>query len=316
MAKFNARATMKIYLHLGAHKTATTYLQMRLQRNATLLARAGVYVPPLLMLRQRLTSLLGPAARPGLSGFYRRSRLTRELGALSCEAVQSGASRMVLSDENLIGGCNKVTDRGEFYPKARRRLAALARALPQEPCEVMLALRSYAGFYTSAYGEWLRIGGRFRPFDQSLKQQFITEAGGWPGLVADIRAAFPAARLTVWDFDDWSDLEPIVLARMVGPAAQSLSPLTERLRAGLSARAVAVLAEAAATGTPPDADTVSRLIATYPKGRDHPAFDPWTAAEHSLLAARYAADLAQIRGAYPGALIGSAAAPLERRDRR
>jgi len=83
-----------------------------------------------------------------------------------------------------------------------------------------------------------------------------------------------------------------------------------------SARAVAALAEAAATGTPPDADTVRRLIATYPKGRDYPAFDPWTAAEHSLLAARYAADLAQIRGAYLGALIGTAAEPLKCQDRR
>ena len=316
MAKFNARATMKIYLHLGAHKTATTYLQMRLQRNATLLARAGVYVPPLLMLRRRTSKLLGRAARPGFSGIYGRSRLARELGALTCEAVQSGASRMVLSEENLIGGCNKVTDRGGFYPEARRRLAVLARALPQEPREVMLALRSYAGFYTSAFGEWLRKGGRYRPFDQTLKQKFLTEAGGWPGLVADIRAAFPGARLVVWDFDDWSDLEPMVLARMVGPAAHDLSPLPERPLTGLSARAVEALGEAAATGAPPDADTVSRLIATYPKGRDHPAFDPWTAAEHFLLAARYAADLAQIRGAYPGALIGSAAAPLERRDRR
>ena len=55
MAKFDARETMKIYLHLGAHKTATTYLQMRLQRNATLLARAGVYVSSLLIMRQRIT---------------------------------------------------------------------------------------------------------------------------------------------------------------------------------------------------------------------------------------------------------------------
>ena len=178
----------------------------------------------------------------------------------------------------------------------------------------MLALRSYAGFYTSAYGDWLRIGGQFRPFDQTLKQRFITEAGGWPGLVADIRAAFPTARLVVWDFDDWSDLEPIVLARMVGPAAHSLSPLTERPRAGLSTRAAAALAEAAATGSPPDADTVRRLIASYPKGRDYPAFDPWTADEHALLAARYAADLALIRGAFPGALIGAAADPPQVSD--
>ncbi len=294
---------MEIYLHLGAHKTATTYLQMRLQQNATLLARAGVHAPPLMTLRRRITPLLGPSTRPGLSGFYGRFRLARELGALISEAEQSGASRMVLSEENLIGSCSRVINRSGFYSKARQRLAALARALPQEPCEVMLALRSYAGFYTSAYGEWLRKGGQYRPFDQTLKQQFITEAGGWPGLVADIRAAFPAARLVIWDFDDWSDLEPIVLARMVGPAAHSLSALTERPLAGLSARAVAALAEAAATGTPPDSVTANRLIATYPKGRDHPAFDPWTAGEHALLAARYAADLALIRGAYPGALV-------------
>ncbi len=316
MAKFDARATMKIYLHLGAHKTATSYLQTRLQRNSTLLARAGVYAPPVSMLRRRIIPLVKRAVRPGLSGFYGRSRLARELGTLTREAVQSGASRMVLSEENLIGNNSGVIDRSGFYPNARRRLAVLARALPQEPCEVMLALRSYAGFYTSAYGQWLRNGGRHRPFDQALKQRILTGAGGWPGLVADIRAAFPAARLVVWDFDDWSDLEPIVLARMVGPAAHSLSALTERPLAGLSARAVAALAEAAATGTPPDAVTAHRLIAAYPKGRDHPAFDPWTAGEYALLAARYAADLALIRGAYPGALIGSAAEPLKLRDRR
>ena len=60
MAKFDARETMKIYLHLGAHKTATTYLQMRLQRNATLLARAGVYAPSLPTPRRRIIPLVRP----------------------------------------------------------------------------------------------------------------------------------------------------------------------------------------------------------------------------------------------------------------
>ncbi len=111
---------------------------------------------------------------------------------------------MVLSEENLIGGCSRVITRRGFYPKSGQLLAALARALPREPYEVMLALRSYAAFYASAYGEWLRKGERYRPFDQALKQKFFNEAGGWPGLVADIRAAFPAARLVIRGYNDWS----------------------------------------------------------------------------------------------------------------
>lgn len=286
---------MEIALHLGAHKTATTYLQTRLKRHARALATFGVGVPALADLRAGLTPGVAAAAQGSVAGLLARLRVRRMAGDIVADAEARGARRLLLSEENFIGNCARIVARGEFYPGAGPALRALARGFRGVEPTLFLAVRGYAGFYASAWGQRLR-SGHFRPFDAGLRARFLASPRGWPALVGEIRAAFPGARLVLWQYEDFERVEPAVLAHMIGPeAAAELPPLAARPLTGFSQRAVDEIARAAGADGTVERAVVQDCHDRFPKGPFEPAFDPWSEAERAELDLRYAMDVAGLR---------------------
>jgi hypothetical protein len=109
-------------LHVGLHKTGTTYVQRQLLANRDRLARQGVLVP-LAGLDDR--SAAEQARTGGFAGHLGMARHVRDGSApvwsdLKAEIAQSGAGRVVISCENLTFPQN--ADRGQ-------RIASLADRL-------------------------------------------------------------------------------------------------------------------------------------------------------------------------------------------
>lgn len=297
---------MEISLHLGAHKTATTYLQTRLRRNAPMLAREGVAMPSLTQLRTTLTPALGAATGRGMRARLARHRLAGIAARLIAEARAAGARRLLISDENLIGGCARTLARASLYPDALARMEALAAALEGTRLTLLLSLRSYAGFYASAWGQRLRHG-HYRPFDAALRARLVASPRGWPEVAAEIRAAFPAARLVLWRYEDLAAAERPALTAMVGDAARRLPRLATRPLPGFSARAVALIEELASGRRTVPRGRVGEIAAAHPKGPGAPPFDPWSEAERAELAIRYAADLVAMRSGLSAEFLGAEA---------
>ena len=167
-------------LHLGAHKTATTHIQLRCA--ALGLAERGVgdmgndELTPMKLPDMRLRAL--PAR---LSPALRRREMLRRLSALG-----RLRGRMVLSNEDWIGhgeaGLEPVP-----YPEAGRRIRSLVRGLARDGAvELFLAVRSPDTFLPSVYAQVLR----YHPY---------------PGGFAPIRARWPI-RPTGWGW--WTGSAP------------------------------------------------------------------------------------------------------------
>ncbi len=285
---------MQILIHLGAHKTATTYLQSRLKRGADALAGMGVEIVPLAEMRRAVSAPLGIAATGGLRGALARRNIRGALSAFAEKAHSAGCTRLVLSDENLLGNCGRLLTDATLYSGLRRRLEVLQAALPEAETTILLSVRNYATFFASAWGQRLR-GGRHAPFDAPLRDRLMAMPRGWMDVISDIGQAFPAARLIAWPYEWFGDLEETVLATLVGPGAVNGVPAIKgRPLAGFSARSVAEIeARLDGTGEVPR-DVVHDLHRAWPKGPHQPAFDPWPEAESAELRARYANDLAAI----------------------
>lgn len=288
---------MEISLHLGAHKTASTYIQSRLLHSHGNLRREGIDYVPLSILRADLTPHLWRTVRPGLGGLLHPRAFSDALDRLIDRAEARGTRRLLLSEENFLGNCSEIVIDGAFYPRVWGAMERLADEFGEAPVRIFLAVRGYADFFASAYGQVIR-NVRYVGFDTRLKARLLAMRRGWVDVVSDIRAAFPDARIRLWRYEDMAMIEPFLFREILGAAAaRRLCAFDERPLQGLSAAAFAEIGALRPASVTPA--VVTRISQRLPKGRSLPAFDPWTRAERAELDARYSNELALIREAFP-----------------
>jgi hypothetical protein len=287
-----------IALHIGAHKTGTTWLQRRLACGAAALAAAGIDHEPMPRLRATFTagfsrSCAAPAGGPPPEA------LRATLAALAARSPH----RLLLSDENLIGDCFAIARTGRLYPRFADRINRLQAMLPEPPVRVVLTIRDYAGFFASAYGEVLRFRHYF-PFE-ALRARLKLDGGLWLDMVSVLVARFGADAVRIMRFEDLGPRLPAMLEALCGePFDPALLPEGADRREGLSAAAVAALAEAAARGDArPPRILAAEAALRHPRGPLNPAFRPWSAEETARLDALYGEHVAQIDRRWPSILI-------------
>ena len=285
-----------IYLHLGVHKTATTYLQDLFALNQGRIASAGRAYWRLdqirgdidLGMREALAPRRGPRAlakrlletpRPPLH------RLRDKLDvAMDC----------ILSEENLLGFPHEAL-RGQFYVNARERLGLLAAALGDRPAEVWLCIRAYPGFLGSLYAEALRHGYHATIAEFTARNQ--APGGQWRRLVETIHRSLPEARIVVWRFEDFRTLEPVVVERLSGVALAGLRPLAHAdVRPSPSAKAVVEQSERAGDlGRAERTLSMAMLEDKFPLSEYPGKFDPWDNQTLARMNRDYTSDIASLR---------------------
>lgn len=284
---------MDIILHLGAHKTASTYLQKTLAQNERRLKRDGI-------------RFHGPKSlRPLLAEAHARSRPVTEAQTRQCRQdciaalieaeAKRDTTRLILSDEQFLGSLRDMVSGDDFYTLAGRNAGPLIDACAGHPVKVMMAVRNYADFLASAYGQVLR-GWRFMPFDPKVRESFLSQQRGWPELVDDIAALLPpGASMCLWRYEDFDVVEDEVRLALAGPVAPAMRKLNAWPFPGPSQAAIDCLQDMAAAGTVPDHAAVQAAFDSYPKMDGYPAFNPWSAEERLYLTARYRQDQIWLR---------------------
>jgi len=280
---------MDIILHLGAHKTASTYLQKRMGRSQGRLRRHKISFQGPKSLRPRINLALGDAK--GMSRAEAHLRRRDCICRMIDEEEAIGTQRLVLSEEQFLGPLRDMIQGRDFYQDAEHHLAPVAAALEGRPIKIMLSVRGYASFLASVYGQVIR-GWRFLPFDRKTRSHLLNHARGWPEVVEQVIDLFPSAsQFVLWRYEDFGQTEDQVLGHMAGPAADLLRPLPERPFAALSQAAVDWLHDQAANGNPPDRDTVQSVYDTMGHDQGYSAFNPWSEDERTYLDGRYRQDL-------------------------
>ena len=111
---------MKVLVHLGVHKTATTFIQSQLANNRQALAAKGFGMAGIWAVRKRFTNHFDRLAWfDPLWRFLTRPTLRRKLGRLMGE--NEAVHTFLLSDENLTGTIAANYFFGRLYPWAGMR---------------------------------------------------------------------------------------------------------------------------------------------------------------------------------------------------
>lgn len=204
---------MKVLVHLGVHKTATTFIQSQLANNRPVLAEKGFGMSGIWAVRRRFTNLFDRLA--WFDPFWRfltRPALRKRLDRLMIETP--GAKTFLLSDENLTGTLAANYFFGRLYPWARMRTKMLEAVLSGHETHYFLCIRRYPDYLVSS---WLQLATRGRPpaFEKYV-EKFSPEGRGWAELVCDIAAAVGKEKLTVWTYD-WFAEDPRRVFALLAP---------------------------------------------------------------------------------------------------
>ncbi|MBY0330140.1 MAG: hypothetical protein K2X49_05660 [Acetobacteraceae bacterium] len=283
-----------VVVHLGAHKTATTYLQKRLRSASTHLDEIGVQYIPMERFRRRVTRFMRDTLRePGNEGV---------LAERMAEFVRPSPRSILLSDENILGTCSQIVKSGRLYPELTERIQLLARHVPADG-KFVLAIRNYPDFLASVYCEAL-LWMPFQPFAAFLKR-FALDDGLWVRVVNDIVKAVGQERLRVFPFEAMPNRFPDLLSELLNrPFDIARIPDSDEKRAGFTGQAVAALAEIAEALDPSATPRLAPLAARwFPRTAQTPRFDPWSPDEAGRLGKLYQDHLVELETAYPGITI-------------
>ena len=289
-------------IHLGAHKTATTHVQMTLAALRPALAAQGVDFIPTGLLRKdglaralgsrqiwnRLTPLRGP--------------MVRRMMAAHLDPLRAGPGTLLLSEEKLLGSSQHAFA-DPIYPKLPRIVALLAALGRRAELTLFLSIRSFDTQLPSAYVQELRymppIAGGF----DNIKRRVLQRPPSWFELARRIRAAAPGIPLRIWRHEDYRGNTAAILGALagvdeVGPLPPVADPHWTKSPGLAAIRAVEALPAM------PEPERRERARAIFAAdGGDGPRFQPFTDAERAVLRAAYAADLERIAALDPAMLI-------------
>ncbi|WP_163025809.1 hypothetical protein [Chachezhania antarctica] len=286
----------KTVLHLGAHKTATTFIQKVLSLNADALRRRGTAV----LLPEHLRG--DPDLAYASTGDADRDAQVHRTRARFDTLLRGArAPRVVLSEEGLLGSSRMNLTARALYPDPGPRLSCLPPDLDSPDTEICLSIRSYDSFFAANISTVARRGKLFA-FDD-LRASLLALARGWPDVLADIRAHFPNARLTVWQYEDFTPHRDAILRHLAGGPVNFAS--ADRVNRSLSARAMTELAALAdSRGNLPGGPGAARKLArAFPSGAQYPSYSPWSPEDAATLRAAYDRHWQQIRDTHPDACL-------------
>jgi hypothetical protein len=256
---------IKIIIHAGAHKTASTHLQNRLLENEKRVVKSGCsYLGP-----EKIRDQFGTLWR-ALGRSDTPDEQERKLAALA-----AGQPRLVISEENIIGGFKDLMNgpnRAILYPKAVERLARLAQLVAPNPLHIAMAVREPSSYYVSVYNQLL-LSGRFQTWERFSKGLDPT-AVKWSDILRPIAEIPGVAAVSIWRYEDYHRLLPQILNTLLGqPRPDIPLHMEKRMHEGLSERAVQACCSWHAAGYGGRLGAVARE--DFPVSDAYPKFSPW-----------------------------------------
>ncbi|WP_347822480.1 hypothetical protein [uncultured Planktomarina sp.] len=256
---------IKIIIHAGAHKTASTHLQNRVLENENLVVKSGCsYLGP-----EKIRDQFGTLWR-ALGRSDTPDEQKRKLAALA-----AGQPRLVISEENIIGGFKDLMNgpnRAILYPKAVERLARLAQLVAPNPLHIAMAVREPSSYYVSVYNQLL-LSGRFQTWERFSKGLDPT-AVKWSDILRPIAEIPGVAAVSIWRYEDYHRLLPQILNTLLGqPRPDIPLHMEKRMHEGLSERAVQACCTWHAAGYDGRLGAVARE--DFPVSDAYPKFSPW-----------------------------------------
>ncbi len=281
-------APKKFHLHLGVHKTATTYTQTALANNNRILADNGILYWDLQQTRKNITPYFGGLSRKKNERPQAECRV--HLNALFDLPEVKTAKRVLISDENILGFIKEIIRNGG-YRGVYKRLKPI-RDILNDDVKVFITIRNYADFFSSVYCELITTKP-FIPFEQVRNNPKILKFS-WVSVYKDLVRVFGKENVVVFEHEAMVSNLGLVIHDLLGKPL-SLEMPKKQVRVSPSGNAVDFIRQESGRASDKTLRQIVKCATeTYPRNTENPTYDPWTPEERALLDERYRSDLLKI----------------------
>ncbi|WP_323783381.1 hypothetical protein [Leisingera sp.] len=259
---------MKVILHTGAHRCATTSFQEYLRQNAQGLAKSGIgFWGPF-----RTRGGLFHGIQPGPARVTGRDLAQRAHGRLQIQIAgcrDQGVDQLLVSEENMIGSIRGNLRLGDLYSGAGERMARFSQAFGNTVTDVALSIRSLDSYWASALAYAV---ARSQQVPAAAQLERLAQAPrSWRDVITDIACAVPDARLHVLPFEIFGARPEAQLAALTGAKAPrtharvrlNASLCLQDLRAGVPPSVAARLPDGSGRWRPFDDAQTAQLREAY-----------------------------------------------------
>lgn len=290
---------MPVNFHMGAHKTATTYIQSRLLANRDALNEAGICVVNL-WARDELTAAYRAALSDAIEGVAVRSNslarasvLLRSLMARSLSEIGREPTRVVVSFENAAGGYD--LSRGPIYPNIAAGVSHVLEAFQDMDVRILFGVRSLDRLLESGYVQRLYSRFETRTFKGYLEEVDLDELS-WIRVIDELENVVGAGHLTTWAYEDFPQIESTVWTAMLSERnwRSLLEGQAARSNPSLSRKGMKYIRSLNRVLDPADAPLVRRFIKRNFKRKSAAPF-LLRDEQRCRLQARYANELSALR---------------------
>lgn len=252
-----------IHFHVGAHKTATTYMQSRLRVNRERLRSEGVdfidlwaRTPALMQYRAKFRRLIESDVADERSILD----LSGQLRAIVEEGASSSNALVVLSYENILGGFD-LTQRGAPYPNAAIAIRHIIEAFSDCRVRIFLSIRSLDRFLESGYLQRVTTRRETRTFKQYLNQVDL-QALSWLPLVRAAKSVVGSEDLLLWEYESFFSDEPAIWNALLDSsnAEEALVNLAKKSNYSLSAKGLKYMRSVNKVATAEDAKKFRNFV--------------------------------------------------------
>lgn len=183
-----------VYLHLGAHKTGTSYIQRCLKESQDFFDK---HESMLLLHRENIDESMVKDLMQWRKA-EKAHKPPKSLDAYFQRIAQDDRDSCLLSYEGFLGTMD-IGSSGTIYPHTQRVLDVMTKNLANQNIKVAFAVRSYSDYIESVYKWMLKKGLKAarQPFDEYLKGVDLQEIS-WVPVVNALRETFGEENVLVW----------------------------------------------------------------------------------------------------------------------
>jgi hypothetical protein len=206
----------KVFVHLGAHKTATSFIQANLVANRPVFEKQGwrvVYIrkdgPKVYRYIKDLRrgNKLEPDQKKTVKSFFTDVREDQRNVFLSCEII--------------LGAMSIKNAQGLIYPRSESMIDWLRKQLDGRDVSIGFCVRNFADYIESSYA--YLVGGYGATYDfANYTKNLSVENISWVRLFEQLSAVFGPEKLKIWTYEDFkknnvAGLKAIIRAAGVDP---------------------------------------------------------------------------------------------------
>jgi hypothetical protein len=188
----------KVFFHIGAHKTGSSFLQVNFSANAASLAKQNWKV---VLLRNDFRRAHNQILRLREGKKVKRKRMV--LVDNFFKEMCNESANTLISSEGFLGHMSVLKAGGTLYPHHAAMLTRIRNGLADRDVTIGYCIRDFGSLLESSYSQ-LVLGGATYGFDEYVSTASADKLS-WIGIIEQMVAIFGVEHVRLWAFEDFKN---------------------------------------------------------------------------------------------------------------